>query len=114
MFDVDDHLKIPDARQQARDNDIKLAISNPCFELWVLLHFQDQTASIPRNKLRAQLKKHIPQYGKLIPFEAICELYEDARARAEELNKTHQRNGIEGDNPSTDVYLLTERIKKRN
>lgn len=48
VFDIDDHPKIADARQQARDNGIDLAISNPCFELWVLLHFQDQRAHISR------------------------------------------------------------------
>ena len=25
-------------------NGIRLAISNPCFELWLILHFQDHTA----------------------------------------------------------------------
>jgi hypothetical protein len=40
VFDIDSHPNLPDARQQARANGIELAISNPCFELWLLLHFQ--------------------------------------------------------------------------
>ena len=41
VFDIDQHPYVDDARQQARDNGINLAISNPCFELWLLLHFRD-------------------------------------------------------------------------
>src|SRR6185295_17099142 len=48
VFDVDEHGRLADARQQARDNGIELAVSNPCFELWALLHFQDQTAYLAR------------------------------------------------------------------
>ena len=59
VFDVDEHPKLPDARQQARDNDIYLAVSNPCFELWLLLHFRDQTAHIERKAAATLLKTHI-------------------------------------------------------
>jgi hypothetical protein len=44
VFDVDEHPYVAEAQQQARDNKIDVAISNPCFELWALLHFQDQHA----------------------------------------------------------------------
>lgn len=40
VFDIDEHPFVPEARQQARDNRIDVAVSNPCFELWLLLHFQ--------------------------------------------------------------------------
>ena len=33
VFDVDQHPRIPEAMQMARDNGIELAISNPCIEL---------------------------------------------------------------------------------
>lgn len=35
VYDVDEHPKLADAFQQARDNQIELAVSNPCFELWL-------------------------------------------------------------------------------
>ncbi len=44
VFDIDEHPLIPEAKDQASANGIELAISNPCFELWALLHFQDQRA----------------------------------------------------------------------
>src|ERR1700733_13496047 len=69
VFDIDDHPKIDDAKLQARYNGIRLAISNPCFELWVLLHFQDQRAHISRTQLRAACRKHLPGYEKNLPVE---------------------------------------------
>src|SRR5271156_3507691 len=46
VFDVDEHPYLAEAQQQARVNGIKVAVSNPCFELWALLHFQEQHAYI--------------------------------------------------------------------
>src|ERR1017187_8009342 len=40
VFDVDDHRLIVEAKEQAKANGVEVAISNPCFELWALLHFQ--------------------------------------------------------------------------
>lgn len=42
VIDVDQHPRLGDALQQARDNGICVALSNPCIELWLLLHFQEQ------------------------------------------------------------------------
>jgi hypothetical protein len=44
VFDVDEHPKLAEARDQANANGIQLAVSNPCFELWLLLHFQEHRA----------------------------------------------------------------------
>jgi hypothetical protein len=45
VFDVEwpiNHPNLHDALDRARRNDIQLAISNPCFELWLILEMQDQ------------------------------------------------------------------------
>ena len=44
MFDRDVHKRFDEARDLARGNHIRLAISNPCFELWGILHYQEQDA----------------------------------------------------------------------
>lgn len=110
VFDVDDHPGIADARQQARDNDIQLAISNPCFELWLVLHFQDQTAHIARRALSTLLRKYIPKYKKYAPLQLIRAGYEDAVRRAMQIEKRSIEHENEGGNPTTSVYRLTERI----
>lgn len=49
VFDVEwptakRHPHLDQAMNLARDHGIRLAISNPCFELWLVLHFRDQHA----------------------------------------------------------------------
>lgn len=112
VFDVDDHARLADARQQARDNGIELAVSNPCFELWALLHIQEQTAYLAREKVRSLLKKHLPDYKKALPFDRLWPGYQEAVQRAEHLDRRCEERGCPGDNPSTGVYRLTELIRR--
>jgi hypothetical protein len=111
VFDVDEHPFLAEARQQATDNHLSLAISNPCFELWVLLHFEDQRAHIERGQVQHQCREHLPRFEKEVPGETLAPLYVDAMRRARELDAWHESRGTAGENPSTGVYKLTERIK---
>lgn len=111
VFDVDDHHHLTEARQQARDNGIGLAVSNPCFEIWALLHFQDQTAFIQSGAVQSRLRRHLPGYEKDLPFDRLHPGYEKAVARAQELDRRCESAACPGDNPSTGVHLLTERIR---
>src|SRR5262249_27212226 len=110
VYDVDSHPKLADAFQQARDNGIELAISNPCFELWLLLHFREQTAHIERHKVGAMLRTHLRGYKKRADFNKLKEGYADAVNREKGLTSRCEQNGAAGANPSTGVYKLTERI----
>src|SRR3990172_166191 len=64
VFDRDEHEKIPAAFDQAIANGFNVAFSNPCFELWFLIHFQDQTAHIERRSVCRKLSSHIRGYEK--------------------------------------------------
>jgi hypothetical protein len=110
VFDIDDHPQIDDAKQQASDNGIKLPFSNPCFELWVLLHFQDQRAHIGRAQLRAACRKHLPGYIKDLPIDKLSPQYDQAVGRAQNLDAWQQEQRRQDANPSTGVYKLTEAI----
>ena len=112
VFDVDEHPNIPDAKQQARDNDIRLAISNPCFELWVLLHFQDQASFIDRKQAQRKVKVHIPRYVKSLPYDILDSGYESAVRRSQELNRRCAAASEENRNPScTGIVRLTRGIR---
>src|SRR6202165_1126853 len=111
VFDTDEHPKLADARQQAQAHGIELAISNPCFELWALLHFQDQSAFLERHVAVTRLKKHLPHYKKVLPFEVLHPKYPAAVLRAQELDRRCQDAGRPGNNPSTGVYRLTESMR---
>ncbi|HVT15348.1 MAG TPA: RloB family protein [Thermoanaerobaculia bacterium] len=111
VFDTDEHPYLADARQQALTHGIDLAVSNPCFELWALLHFQEQSAYLGRQAARARLKSHLPHYQKALPFEKLDPRYTTAVIRARELDRRCEEAGCPGDNPSTGVYRLTECIR---
>lgn len=111
VFDIDEHPLVPDAKQQARDNGIQLAISNPCFELWALLHFQDQRAEIGRRQTQRLCRKHIAGYQKELPCEELTRRHSVALGRATKLDQWQSNRGKAGSNPSTGVYVLVEKIK---
>lgn len=107
VFDVDEHATLNAARQLAGENGIQLAISNPCFELWALLHFQEQRAHIERRPLVLLLQRHLPEYDKTLAFAKLHPTYVDAVRRAEELEQEAERQDETGRNPTTGVYRLT-------
>ena len=114
VFDVDDHPAIVEAKQQARDNGLKVAVSNPCFELWILLHFQSQTRAEQRSGIRRLCKAYIPDYDKEAKYERLKPSYPTAVERARDLDKWHESRNTTGHNPSTSVHQLTERLMELN
>ncbi|KFB72495.1 MAG: hypothetical protein AW09_002316 [Candidatus Accumulibacter phosphatis] len=76
VFDRDDHASYHQALAKAEALNGKLkndadesvpfqaAASVPCFELWLLLHFEDVHAPIHRNEVYDRLKLYLPGYDK--------------------------------------------------
>ena len=56
VFDKDDFDNYSSAVSSAHQADIKVAYSNECFELWLLLHFQEQKLQIKRAALTELLR----------------------------------------------------------
>jgi len=112
VVDVDEHASLDKARQLALNNDILLAISNPCFELWALLHFQEQHAHLERDKAQVALRRHLPGYDKGLDFQKLHPAYGDAVRRAQALELEAERQAAPGRNPTTGVHRLTESIRK--
>jgi hypothetical protein len=111
VFDIDEHPFVPEAKEQARANAIEVAISNPCFELWFLLHFQDQNAHIERHKVQHLCREHMPGYQKAPPCDVLMPGQGSAIERAIQLENWHATRGTTGDNPSTGVFRLIQQIK---
>jgi len=110
VFDVDDHPNVPEARIMAADNGIELAISNPCFELWLLLHHRHCPGELHRHKAQTMLKDHVTSYDKHVNFDDYKDGYEKAVQRAKSLDQLAESMGEPGRNPTTGVYVLTEMI----
>jgi len=76
VFDRDDHASYHQALNKAEamngklKNDIgervpfQAIASVPCFELWLLLHFEDVHAPIHRDDVYERLKAYLPGYNK--------------------------------------------------
>lgn len=111
VFDVDDHLHLQDARQNARDAQIELAISNPCFELWLLLHFRDSPGMQHRDHIASMLRGFLREYHKSVAFQLVSHGYNLAVARAQRLEVAAIDADEGGRNPSTGVWRLTELIR---
>jgi hypothetical protein len=111
VFDIDEHPFVPEAKDQAQANGIPVAVSNPCFELWILLHFQDQRGHMERGQVQSLCRKYLPDYEKKVPCERLAALHADAVRRATDLETWQELRGCKGDNPSTGVHLLAERIR---
>jgi RloB-like protein len=110
VFDVDDHPGVNDAKQLALANGIELAISNPCFELWLLLHFRECPGMGHRHSIRSKLKKHLRKYDKSIDFEQFKPHCEAASRRAASLDQLAESINEPGRNPTTGVYKLVRKI----
>lgn len=112
VFDVDQHPKILEARKLANQNQIELSISNPCFELWLWLHFDDCPGPRTSQQLLDMLKQHLPDYKKHIRFTQVQGGYTAAVRRAQLLDQWARQANAQGRNPSTGVWRLTESIRK--
>lgn len=112
VFDRDEHPHVDDACQMARDNDIEIALSNPCFELWLLLHFRESPGLQNRWDVVRMLKKFVPGYDKHVDFDVYASGYEAAVVRARRLDEAARTDGEEDRNPTTGVHRMTESIRE--
>ena len=106
VFDVEwprNHPGLKEAMEQARQNNVEVAVSNPCFELWLILHFQDHTAWLDNNDARRVRRKLDGSTDKGLTAALYMPLVDDAARRAIELDHRHLRDGISfpNNNPSS-------------
>jgi len=113
VFDVDEHPDIADAKVMAKDNSIDVAISNPCFELWLLLHFRNNPGMQDRKKMKGMLRNHVPDYDKHVDYAMYSKGYSQAVTRAKRMNRSAGEADELERNPTTGVYELTESIRTK-
>lgn len=125
VFDRDKHTTFKAALDKIHSTRLKkqaslhAITSTPCFEIWLLLHFDDSTRSYsaPGNDSNctlvvSELKKHIPNYekGSTNIFEATYDHLGTAIKNAKQLETYHKTSGA--DEPaSTNIYELVEYLE---
>ncbi len=122
VFDRDSFNKDFDiAINKANKKGIKVAYSNECFELWLLLHFDFVNSSISRRAYISKLTKKLQKqnknnkkYTKTLNIYPLIKKNEITAIRnAKELLKIYkkEKSYLKKD-PSTTVHLLVESLNK--
>lgn len=110
VVDVDQHPNLEDAILLAKRNNVRLAISNMCFEIWVLWHFQDHNSYATKDQLVEKIRVHIKNYVKDLPPVFPFGAHEDAKARA--LRAGSATVGARTNNPGSTVWAVVDAIKR--
>ncbi len=110
VLDVDNFDNLGDALVEAKREGIEIAVSNPCFEYWLILHFADCARPFQSpGEVKDFLKKaHVPDYDKDSP----C-LEQFRPRRRDAVDRGRRRDAVLGKslgNPSTTVWRLVEII----
>lgn len=108
------HKTLEQALDMARVNKLRVALTNPCFEFWYVLHFEKIASAFDTNpQVRKRLKRHIPRYdkGKTDVFEKLFPLIRTAVDNAEQVLVDKQcGKDLSKHNPSTHVHNLVKLI----
>ena len=116
LFDVEapqPHPNLAQALARARDNGIETAVSNPCFEVWLVLHFDKCSAWLTTDAAGRLRREHDGSTGKEVAGELYMRLRKTAALHARDLSNNHANNGTSfpNDNPSSGVFRLLEAIE---
>ena len=116
VFDVEaptPHPLIRDAVVMARDNGIRVAVSNPCFELWLLLHYADRTGWLTTAEAVALRGQYDGSTGKGLDGDGYVRRRAEAVARARKLEAMHRSDitDFPHDNPSSGMFKLAEAVE---
>jgi hypothetical protein len=114
-FDRDEHHKVSQTINNAKANDVGVAFSNPCFELWLILHVKDFDKPDGRHEVQKHCESCVEGYdrkaSKTCDFMALIDGIDAAESRAESLAKRRCNEGNEQGPPSTTFYELTRCLR---
>ena len=124
VFDRDGHANYQQALDMVANsplgrNGVLSAITSvPCFEIWILLHYQYSSAPVVASGGRsacdnvvAAIHRHLPEYEKAFGdvFEKIVPMLDTAITHADRLAVHNRDSG--SDNPATRVQELVKYLR---
>lgn len=114
-FDCDEHPRVKETLDAACAQDIGVAYSNPCFELWLTLHLEDFNKPIHRHDIQKRCEETLPGYqrakGKVANYFELLDAIEDAERRADSLVKKREDEGAPLGCPCSTVQTLTRSLR---
>jgi hypothetical protein len=87
---------------------VKLICSNPCFELWYLLHFQEHKTEITSLETIQKLTQHYPKYYKGVFSQDFKDLIETGQPKA--IDRTGKLEEFQ--NPSSQLHKFIHELEK--
>ncbi|MFD9907635.1 RloB family protein [Streptomyces sp. NPDC059063] len=115
LFDRDAHEHIETALKQAREGNVRVAFSHPCFEIWRLLHHKSATGTF--NGVCGEATRRLPFANttpdsdniKLVLPHQITGRFKTARDNAKRMNAQHGDHvSLLHRDPYTDVHVFVE------
>ena len=115
VFDRDTHPKFDEAVGLCVAKGVKVARSNPCFEVWLLLHNVDFHRPDNSAAVQRELREHCPEYnhsrGKQPDCAELIPFIKQAELRAERQLAARDGEGAAFGPPSTTVFQLTRSVR---
>lgn len=116
LFDVEwpkHHPNLNSAIALAKGKSINLAISNPCFEIWLILHHQSFDRFSDTGQAESLSRKLDKRAGKSIDASSYMPLRKEAAQRASRLEARHVRDGtpFPHDNPSSGMHSFLRALE---
>jgi hypothetical protein len=115
IFDRDLHPQYAEAVGLCEAKQVGVARSNPCFELWLILHHADFDRPDDHHAVQDHLEKICADYnaakGKRPDCGRFIHKVEEAERRAERQLARREAEGLSFGPPSTTVFKLTRAIR---
>ncbi len=115
VFDRDEHPNFEDAVAICSSKGVGIGRSNPCFEIWLILHEEEYDRADNRRDvcrhLRTLRPEYDPKHAKCCNCNEMVVRAEVAEARAERLLRLRESQGWPFGRPSTTVGLLTSAMR---
>jgi len=124
VFDRNGHANYEAALQRAygsqygKSGRLRIAVSVPCFEVWLLLHFRYTAAPFAGSgrlsacdRVLRELEKHLPGYRKGYhgTFNALASRLDDAIANAARLEAQNEKSHTS--NPATGMHRMINHLR---
>lgn len=105
------------AELQKKNPQVRFIISEPCFEVWFLLHYQKSLCGITNSDdAMKKLKKHLPNYEKNKSVFSLDKDFEKLDENAIKNSKqvlAKRKNVVESGCPATAVHQVVELLLKK-
>jgi hypothetical protein len=116
IFDRDEHPKFEEAIAFCQRNGILVGYTNPCFELWLIWHFENFGATCHRHDVQKRFATLAPEYhptaNKTADFSKLMSGIDDAALRSQHHYEARENEGALYSAPSSLMHKIIERIKE--